>query len=182
MGKIILISGGQRSGKSTFGEDLLKNKENVLYIATAKVLDSEMEERVRRHKERRCSSWETFEGFQNLEEAIRATDKGFVLLECIGTMVTNLLFNYEVDFESIDSKKLESIEENIRKEVISAVEAAVEMNKEMIVITNEVGLGLVSEYKLGRIFTDILGRVNQDLGKICTEAYFMSCGLPLKLK
>ncbi|MGM9975126.1 MAG: bifunctional adenosylcobinamide kinase/adenosylcobinamide-phosphate guanylyltransferase [Clostridiaceae bacterium] len=182
MGRAILITGGTRSGKSTFGESLLKDEKDVLYIATSKITDREMEERVKRHRERRPSEWSTYEGYRNLSQIIEESDKKFILFECVGTMVTNILFDEERDFDTIDKGVLEAIEKDIKSEFRSLVEVCKRLDRTLIIITNEVGMGLISEYPLGRIFTDILGRVNQELGALCSEAYFVACGIPLRLK
>lgn len=182
MGRVVLITGGIRSGKSSFGESLLKDKKEVLYIATSKITDEEMEERVKRHRERRPAEWDTYEGYRNFSEVIRDSHKRYVLFECVGTMVTNILFDEERDFETIDKSLLEAIEKDIKTELKNLVEVCKSLDKTLIIITNEVGMGLVSEYPLGRIFTDILGRVNQELGALCSEAYFVACGIPLRLK
>ena len=182
MGRIVLITGGTRSGKSTFGESLLKDEKEVLYIATSKVTDKEMEERVRRHRERRPPVWDTHEGYRNLSQIIKDSNKKFILFECVGTMITNILFDEERDFEAIDKEEIEGIEKDINLELKNLVDTCNSLDRTLIIITNEVGMGLVSEYPLGRIFTDILGRVNQELGALCSEAYFVACGIPLRLK
>ena len=182
MGRVVLITGGTRSGKSTFGEGLLKDEKEVLYIATSKITDNEMEERVRRHRERRPAVWDTHEGYRNLSHIIKESHKKFILFECVGTMITNILFDEERDFETIDKKQIEAIERDVILELKGLVDTCNSLDRNIIIITNEVGMGLVSEYPLGRIFTDILGRVNQRLGALCSEAYFVACGIPLRLK
>lgn len=182
MSKIVLITGGTRSGKSSFGEKLLKDSDDVLYIATSKVFDIEMAERVRLHKERRNPKWETYEGYKGISKVIESTEKSKIMLECVGTMVTNLMFDTYEDFEGVSKEDVRVMENEILKEFTHIIEAVKNYNKELILITNEVGLGLVSEYKLGRIFTDILGRINQKLGEVSDQVYLTACGIPLKLK
>lgn len=182
MSKIILITGGTRSGKSSFGEKLLKESDDVLYVATSKIFDSEMAERVRLHKERRNPKWQTYEGYKDINKIIESTEKSKIMLECVGTMVTNLMFDTYEDFEGVTKEEVKVMESEILKEFTQVIEASKRYNKELILITNEVGLGLVSEYKLGRIFTDILGRTNQMLGELSDEVYITACGIPLKLK
>jgi adenosylcobinamide kinase/adenosylcobinamide-phosphate guanylyltransferase len=180
--KITLVTGGSRSGKSTFGEALLKEKDRVLYIATSIITDDEMRERIAIHKERRNKNWETFEGYKDLKEAIKQTECKYIMLECVTTMITNLLFDKYLDFDNISKEEVRVLEESISKQIEEVVSACREFDKELVIITNEVGFGLVSEYKLGRIFTDISGRINQLLGRISDEAYLVVSGLPLKLK
>jgi adenosylcobinamide kinase/adenosylcobinamide-phosphate guanylyltransferase len=182
MSKIILVTGGTRSGKSSFGEELLKHKDKVLYIATSIITDEEMQERVNIHKSRRNKNWVTFEGYKDLKETIRVTDCNFIMLECVTTMITNLLFDKYTDFDNISKSEISILEESIRQQFKELIDACREFDKEIVIITNEVGFGLISEYKLGRIFTDISGRVNQLLGRLSDEAYLVVSGLPLKLK
>lgn len=182
MSKITLVTGGSRSGKSSFGENLLKEEDHVLYIATSIITDEEMEERVAIHKCRRNSNWETFEGYKNLKEVIKESRHRYMMLECATTMITNLIFDKYSDFEHLTRKQIEDLEEEITKEFRDIISVCREFDKELVIITNEVGFGLVSEYKLGRIFTDLSGRINQLLGRLCDEAYLVVCGLPLKLK
>lgn len=182
LSKIILITGGSRSGKSSFGEKLLNGKDDVLYIATAVITDDEMRERVAIHKERRNKKWQTFEGYKDLHKVIERSRHRYIILECITTMVTNLMFDKYTDYDNLSREEIGALEETISDEIRKIIFACREFDKELIVITNEVGFGLVSEYKLGRIFTDISGRINQLLGALCDEAYLIVSGLPLKLK
>lgn len=180
--KITLVTGGSRSGKSNFGEGLFKNEDNVLYIATSIITDDEMRERVAIHKSIRNQKWQTFEGYNNLNNVIKETNCKYIILECITTMITNLMFDKYTDFDNILKEDIQILEDSISKQVTEIIVSSREFDKELVIITNEVGFGLVSEYKLGRIFTDIAGRINQLVGRLCDEAYLVVAGLPLKLK
>lgn len=183
MGKIRLITGGMRSGKSSYVESILETVEGkVLYIATAKVTDEEMEERVRIHQGRRGSRYRTYEGYKNLNDIIEQASEKHVMIECFGTLITNLMFDCYHEFELLNMEDIHKMEEKIMKEVKSLVKVFNEREKNYWLITNEVGLALVSEYKLGRIYTDILGRVNQMLAAEADEVILMVCGLPMKIK
>jgi len=182
LSRIILITGGSRSGKSAFGETLLNDKDNVLYIATSIITDDEMRERVAIHKERRNKNWKTYEGYKNLKEIIEKTECKYIMLECVTTMITNLIFDKYTSFDDLSREEIQSLERSISEEFKELVSACREYDKELVIISNEVGFGLVSEYKLGRIFTDISGRINQLLGKLSDEAYLVVAGIPLKLK
>jgi adenosylcobinamide kinase / adenosylcobinamide-phosphate guanylyltransferase len=182
LSKITLVTGGSRSGKSTFGEELLKDKDKVLYIATSIITDDEMRERVAIHKERRNKNWETYEGYKDLKKVIKESERKFIMLECVTTMITNLLFDKHTDFDNISKEEIQVLEDNISEQFKEVISACRESDKELVIISNEVGFGLVSEYKLGRIFTDISGRVNQLIGRLSDEAYLVVSGLPLKLK
>ncbi|MBL4936201.1 bifunctional adenosylcobinamide kinase/adenosylcobinamide-phosphate guanylyltransferase [Clostridium sp. YIM B02515] len=182
MSKIVLVTGGTRSGKSTFGEEMLKEREDVLYIATAVITDEEMRERVAIHQSRRNKSWKTFEGYKNLKDVVKETECSSIMLECATTMITNLMFDRYTDFDNLSKEEINVLEKSISKQFIDLINACREFDKELVIITNEVGFGLISEYKLGRIFTDIAGRINQFLGRASDEAYLVVSGLPLKLK
>lgn len=182
LSRITLVTGGSRSGKSSFGEGLLREEDDVLYIATSIVTDDEMGQRVFIHKSRRNEKWQTFEGYKNLNKIIEETNCKYIMLECITTMITNLMFDSYTDFDNISKQGIQSLEDSISGQVTEIISSARTFDKELVIITNEVGFGLVSEYRLGRIFTDISGRVNQLIGKLCDEAYLVVSGLPLKLK
>ena len=181
-GKIVLVTGGSRSGKSTFAEGLLKEIDDVLYIATAIITDDEMKDRIKRHRESRNSKWETYEGFKELDKALDNIDKKYVMLDCITVMVTNLLFDNETDFDNISHERIDELTEYIKGEMKKLIEKAREKNILLVMVTNEVGWGLVPEYKLSRIFRDIAGFVNQYIASLCDEVYLVACGLPMKLK
>ena len=182
MSKITLITGGSRSGKSSFGERLFEEENNVLYIATSMITDNEMRDRVALHKSNRNQNWQTFEGYRDLDKVIEETNCQYIILECITTMITNLMFDKYTDFDNLCREDIQSLEESITDQVTRIITKSKESNKNLVIITNEVGFGLVSEYKLGRIFTDISGRINQLIGRLCDEAYLVVSGLPLKLK
>ena len=182
LSKVTLVTGGSRSGKSSFGESLLEAKDNVLYIATSVITDNEMKERVAIHKERRNQNWQTYEGFKALDKVIKETNCKYIMLECITTMITNLMFDKYTDFDNLSKEEVQNLEDRITEQITEIINACRKFDKELVIISNEVGFGLVSEYKLGRIFTDIAGRINQLLGKLCDDAYLVVAGLPLKLK
>lgn len=182
MGKIILVTGGSRSGKSTFAEKLLKDKEKVLYIATAVVTDEEMKNRIEKHKSRRNPNWITYEGYRALGNVIKNSSCQYIMLECIGTMITNIILENGVDVDNADHEEIEKLENCIIEEVKDIIFSISESSKCILIVTNEVGLSVVPEYRLGRIFSDILGRVNQLIAEYSNEVYFTVCGLPLKLK
>jgi adenosylcobinamide kinase/adenosylcobinamide-phosphate guanylyltransferase len=182
MSKITLVTGGSRSGKSSFGEELFKEEDDVLYIATSTITDDEMKQRVAIHKSRRNQKWQTFEGYRDLYKVIEETDCKCIILECITTMITNLMFDKHTDFDNLLKEDRQTLEDGITEEITKILSNCRKFDKELVIITNEVGFGLVSEYPLGRIFTDISGRVNQLLGKLSDDAYLVVAGLTLKLK
>lgn len=182
MSKITLVTGGSRSGKSSFAENLLKNTDDVLYIATAIITDEEMGHRIKKHIESRNSKWITHEGFFDLDKAIEQYDIENIMLDCVTIMTTNLMFQQEIDFDNISMEKVDDLLNNIKSQFEKLILKARATNKNLVMVTNEVGLGLVPESKLSRIFRDIAGFVNQYIASLSDEVYLISCGLPLKLK
>ena len=186
MAKTILITGGARSGKSTYAEKLaIEISPKVLYVATSIPFDEEMKERVKKHRERRPSNWDTFEGYKDLKDIFvdQNLDFDVVLLDCITIMVTNLLLEKTGEnIESFSEQELSHIEGEILKEVADFLDAAEETTKTIILVTNEVGFGIVPEYKSGRVFRDIAGRVNQYIANRAEEVSLVVCGIKVKVK
>jgi adenosylcobinamide kinase/adenosylcobinamide-phosphate guanylyltransferase len=182
MSKITLVTGGSRSGKSSFAESLLKNTDDVLYIATAIVTDEEMRDRIKKHINSRNSKWTTYEGYFDLDKAIEKYDIENIMLDCITIMTTNLMFKEEIDFDNISMEEVDALLNDIKIEFDKLILKVRANNKNLVMVTNEVGLGIVPENKLSRIFRDIAGYVNQYIASLSDEVYLVSCGLPLKLK
>jgi len=182
MSKIILVTGGSRSGKSSFAEGFFKNIDDVLYIATAIVTDEEMADRIKKHIDSRNSKWTTYEGFFDLDKAVAKYDIDNILLDCVTIMTTNLMFREEINFDDISMEKVDNLLDDIKVQFEKLIVKAKQTNKNLVMVTNEVGLGLVPENKLSRIFRDIAGYVNQYIASQSDEVYLVSCGLPLKLK
>lgn len=182
MSKIILVTGGARSGKSTFAENLLKGNDDVLYIATSIITDEEMEDRVKKHIERRNYNWETYEGYLDLHKALEKSKKNYILLDCVTIMTTNIMFSEDKDLEEISMEEVDKITAKIKDEFYKLITKAKEMDKTLVMVTNEVGLGVVPPTKLGRIFRDVSGFVNQYIGSLSDEIYLVCCGQPLKIK
>ena len=182
MRKVILVTGGSRGGKSKYAEELFKSFDNVLYIATAIVTDSEMEDRIKKHRERRNPKWKTYEGYKDLHMAIEGYKEENILLDCVTVMITNLMFEENRDFDKMTKEEVDSLALNLQQQFEEFILKARELNKNLVLVTNEVGYGLVPEYKLGRIFRDTAGSINQYIASLSDEVYLVACGLPLKLK
>lgn len=181
-GKIILITGGSRSGKSEYAEDILKEYNKILYIATAIITDEEMQDRIKKHRERRGERYVTYEGYKELDKILGSFEEEYVLLDCVTTMVTNLMFDKNIDFDKISMDEADKLQTDISKEFDKLIKAARKLNKTLVMVTNEVGSGLVPEYRLSRIFRDAAGTINQNIAKLSDEVYLVACGLPIKLK
>lgn len=171
MGKITLILGGARSGKSTYALSLAKKYKKVAFIATCEGLDKEMRERINKHKEARPGHWDTFEEARNLVPLLNKLGDSFscILIDCLTLLASNLVLNGEHEDRII--KKIEELLAILRK------------NKARVLfVSNEVGLGLVPANKLGRKFRDIAGKINQIVASESDEVFFMISGMPLKIK
>lgn len=186
MGRAILVTGGARSGKSTYAEKLAKELGGrTLYMATSIPFDDEMKSRVKKHRESRPTEWDTHEGYRGLGQviAVKGSSYDCILLDCITVMVTNLLLEYPgIDYDKACYEDYEEAEQEIRKEVEELLSGIEQSEATVIMVTNELGSGIVPENLLGRVFRDIAGRVNQQVADRCDEVYVTICGLPLRLK
>ncbi len=179
---ITLLTGGVRSGKSAQAQRLLKEEETVLYIATARCLDKEMERRIALHRASRPACWTTVEASERLDRVLDTHPEGAVLLDCVSNMVTNQMLDAEPDYDGLSHERVEEIERQITFEFDRLTDTLIRQGRRAVIVTNEVGLGLIAPYRMGRVFADILGRINQRLAARSDEVFLMSCGLPLRLK
>lgn len=187
MSRIVLYTGGARSGKSSLAEDEAKElgKNQVLYIATAAVCDEEMADRVKKHRARRPEEWATWEGFWNFRELEQSRD--FVncqamLVDCLGFMLNNIMYRLVSDWENCRLEEMEAVEERMLREVDTLIRLAREREKSLIVVTNEVGMGLVPAERSSRYYRDILGRANRRVAEAADRVCFMVSGIPLVVK
>ncbi len=177
---ISLVTGGARSGKSTYGESLYKDLTDVVYIATAKIYDKEMEERVNLHRDSRPSQWRTFEGNYDLKNSLGSEKNYF--LDCITVLSSNILFDISKDKEYIDYEMQGQVEDKIITELKSLIDEINYRGYNLVIITNEVGDSIVPEHHISRVFRDIQGRVNQRIAAIADQVYLVCCGIPVKIK
>lgn len=182
MSHITLITGGVRSGKSSLAEQRLATSPQVLYIATARCQDGEMARRIEHHRQSRPAHWITAEASRGLDRVLEAHPGGDILLDCVGNMVTNLMLDAEPDYDGLSMQRVEEIEGHIREEFARFIAAVRRQGRRAVLVTGEVGQGLVSPYRMGRVFADIVGRLNQTLAQEADEVVLMCCGLPLTLK
>lgn len=184
-GSLTLVTGGVRSGKSSFAEGLLMDLENsVLYIATAKAFDKEMEERIKIHQLSRPREWTTHEGYRNLHKELRdkAPQYRGVLLDCVTIMLTNLMLEYDVNWDTVETSKVKEIEGEITEQFQLLIKMLQSIEAKVVLVTNEVGFGIVPEYPMARIFRDIAGRINQYLAREADEVFLTVCGISMKIK
>jgi adenosylcobinamide kinase / adenosylcobinamide-phosphate guanylyltransferase len=175
---LILILGGARSGKSSYAEKLAAELGNrVVYIATAEAKDEEMKARIQTHQSNRPASWYTLEAPYNVASALSgmADRPDALLLDCMTLLVSNILL-------SMESSSLTTIEAAVQAEIEALLATQKGLAVPLIVVSNEVGLGLVPPYPLGRAYRDLLGRANQHLAALAQRVIFMVAGLPLTIK
>ena len=181
MGRLTLILGGARSGKSTFAQQLAEGRfVQVVYIATARGLDREMEARIFVHKQARPSHWVTFEIPSNVGGRLKEIplQSGGVILDCLTMLVSNLLMDIPSDNEELDQVEAFAAVQTEMDELVDAIQGS---EADWIVVSNEVGLGLVPPYPLGRLYRDLLGRANQRLAACADEVFFLIAGIPVPI-
>jgi adenosylcobinamide kinase / adenosylcobinamide-phosphate guanylyltransferase len=180
----VLVTGGARSGKSSFAEKLcMKRSESGMYVATAQAYDDEMRERIRIHQDRRQDSaygWETVEEPVALPELLEtlgqsASDAPAVVVDCLTLWLTNVLLQAEPEGSA-------AMEERLGLQIGRLARAVQGYPGMVILVTNEVGSGIVPEYQLGRIYRDWAGIMNQRLAQICDEVFLVTAGIPMEIK
>ncbi len=164
----LLITGGARSGKSSFAEKkTLSYGVPVIYIATAQALDEEMEKRIQIHRERRGEEWLTInEPLEIADKLISSDGQGACLVDCLTLWLSNLMF----------------AEKDITESTSSLIKVINERRDPVILVTNEVGGGIIPENEVARRFRDEAGRLNQIVADTVDEVYTCISGIPLKLK
>lgn len=185
MGKIIYVSGGSRSGKSFFSEKYIKQKySKKIYLATAIPFDDEMKDRIEKHKKQRGKNWKTIEKYKNLSAILKKHISGYdvILLDCLSNLITNYMFDSKLTWENATSEDIDNIKKAILKEVNSLISFIRNNSIDILIVSNEVGMGIIPDYPLGRIFRDINGKFNQIVSETSDEAYFIVSGLSIKLK
>jgi adenosylcobinamide kinase/adenosylcobinamide-phosphate guanylyltransferase len=179
MGRLILVLGGARSGKSTFAQRRAGELggEQVLFVATAGAGDEEMRQRIEKHRRERPAGWQTLEAPQDVGRAITAHGGAAkaVLVDCLTLLVANRLSSAEDPFAP-------EVEASVAAEAQELAACAERLAGHLIVVSNEVGMGLVPPYPLGRAYRDLLGQANQALAQKADEVYLLVAGIPLTIK
>jgi adenosylcobinamide kinase/adenosylcobinamide-phosphate guanylyltransferase len=182
--EITLILGGTRSGKSSFAETLAREFGDVTFIATADSKDAEMEARIKIHKDRRPAGWKTWEGDVGALPSEIAKMRGTLLLDCLTMYLSRLLLASSA-FEGDDWDVWQAEERGILagiEDLFAGFAASRSVERRLIVVSNEVGLGLVPPFAQGRRFRDVQGRANQIVARFSDSVAFMAAGLPMWLK
>lgn len=181
--KIILCTGGSRSGKSAFAEEYaLAKKGKKVYIATARIYDEEMQDRVRRHQDRRGKEWLNYEVPLSLAanwEEIAGTGDVF-LLDCL----TMYVMNYVMEDNDINS---DVVKTKLRKTILDEMHTLLEniekiSDKTVVMVTNEIGWGIIPNDPLTRFYRDVLGEINQMVARVADEVYLSVSGITMEVK
>jgi adenosylcobinamide kinase/adenosylcobinamide-phosphate guanylyltransferase len=176
MSQTIFFTGGARSGKSKLAEQMAANYGvSLCYLATAQSLDDEMGQRIRTHRLRRGDAWQTIEEPLHLARVLAVNDARFnvILVDCLTLWLSNLLLNEELSEET---------EARVIAEVQGLATTLRGMATPVIIVSNEVGMGIVPENRLARIFRDLAGQANQIIAAAADEAWLVASGIPLRLK
>ncbi len=181
--KSILIIGGARSGKSHFAQELaLKAGGIVLFVATAEAGDEEMKQRIKAHRKARPSTWETIEATTHIGSQIsqHIGKAQTVIIDCITLLINNIFLQHSQHNDEEINAVL--IEKEVMAEIGELVNCIDQSDASFIIVTNEVGLGLVPTNKVGRLYRDLLGKANQVLAQHANEVYLMVAGIPITIK
>ena len=183
MAKTVLIIGGARSGKSRYAVELARKKaEKVLFVATAEVGDEEMRQRIEEHKKARPATWRTLEVQIDVGRKIQQElgDAAVVIVDCIALLVNNVLSrHYSVNNHTKGPK---AIEKAVEDEINGLIACFRQVEANFIVVSNEVGTGIVPADEMSRLYRDLLGKANQMLAQHADEVLMMVAGIPLQLK
>ncbi len=185
MGRIILVTGGARSGKSVYAEQLAADLgANIAYVATAKPLDAEMADRIARHRRQRPAAWRTFEAAVAPSAIIAAEGGRYagILLDCLTVMITNRMLAHAVDWDDPTMAQLHTVEADVLDEIEALIAAVEQTSATLIAVTNEVGYGIVPMAPLARFFRDCAGRANQRMAAAASEVFLVVSGIPMRIK
>lgn len=180
MGELILVLGGARSGKTTHAQRLAQQiaGDSVLFVATAESGDDEMQARIAAHRAARPAAWHTLEAARQVGAAIAAAprDASVVLIDCLTFLVANAVLAFGEDPDPNASHAA------VAAEVNALLAAQKESPATFIIVSNEVGQGLVPPYPLGRVYRDLLGLANQVVAAQAQRVYWMVAGIPVDVK
>lgn len=180
---IRLITGGARSGKSTLAEKMiLASPGQSTYIATAVPFDEGMKDRIKKHQESRSKDWATIERYQDFDKLLEDPDfihADNILFDCVTVMVTNLMVDSGIDFDTCPIDTVNHFEQGVIHQIETLIEVL--KTKNTVIVTNELGSGLVPPYKMGNYFRDIAGRANQRLAAAADAVYVAVCGIGVQI-
>lgn len=189
MTPLYFLLGGARSGKSDYALELARHLAGdgpLLFIATAQPGDEEMAARIQRHQTERPAHWHTLEAplhvgrrWQALRTTADRPEPGVAVLDCLTLLLANILFSGAADPETDSEERFQALVDDEIDELLAAYRQA---NVPLIVVSNEVGLGIVPAGRISRLYRDLLGRANRRLAGAADHAIFLLAGIPLDLK
>lgn len=195
--KIILCTGGARSGKSEFAETLVNHLADQFhtlhssalkaYVATGQAFDDEMKARIEKHQLRRGEGWLTFEWARDLSahwDEVLQSSAQIILLDCLTMYVSNALLRLEMDVneDGSSAQQVDALAQHMAKEMELLIEKTRAAQKTLILVTNEVGQGIVPDNALSRHFRDIAGLLNQKVARLADEVYVTISGITIEIK
>lgn len=169
---VTLVLGGARSGKSRYAQELASAFQRVVFIATARPSDAEMRARIEHHRRERPSTWKTVEVRRDLDRALREEGRkaDLLLVDCLTLYMANIM------------GRTTSGRRQVRSRIELLCEAVRETEPSVVIVSNEVGCGIVPAYRSGREYRDLLGELNQQIAKVADRVILMVAGLPLTIK
>ena len=176
---LTLILGGARSGKTSYAQEQARQSGgNVLYVATAAAGDDEMRMRIETHRAARPVEWQTLEATLQVGKTLLSNQvqAQVVIVDCITLLISNVLLSFPED------AAFEEVEQKVRAEIEALLKAHSEIGGQWFIVSNEVGLGLVPPYPLGKFYRDHLGWANQTLARAAERVIFMVAGIPTVIK
>ncbi len=182
MGKCILVTGGARSGKSQYVFDqAVKTGKPVLFVATAEAGDEEMQARIEEHKKNRPANWNTLETRSGVGKQIEQNigEAQTVIIDCITLLTNNVFMDNVAGSGKMDETKVEAA---LMVEIEGILACAARLKAKIYIVTNEVGMGIVPEHPVSRLYRDLLGKANQKIAREANEVYLFVAGTPVRIK
>ena len=186
MSEVLLITGGARSGKSLYAEKLAAAEGgDVLYIATATACDEEMEERIAFHRKNRPANWITWEryyGLAGIENEFDMNAYNTIILDCVGNLLMGILYEEVPDEDKFTTEDFEHVVKASLAEINELCSYATANNKTLIIVTNEIGMGIVPDTRYARYYRDALGHINKHVARLSDKVVLMVAGIPITIK
>ena len=179
--RITLILGGARSGKSWYAQNLAeKSGKSVTFLATAQALDDEMSARIQKHRAERPSNWVTLEIPCEIASHVSQVESEVVILDCVTLLISNLLMQFVKDDRVEEAPFMMAVQKEINELILTL--RVRDREQDWLIVSNEVGLGLVPPYQMGRVYRDAIGWANQRLARDADKVIFMVAGIPTVIK